>query len=70
VVKKNIEKRVTATAGGIMVGLQGHKAPEQRIEYIQYGKNGFPYPVMDLTHEKANLRGFAFMDCQKLVKAG
>ena len=50
VVKKNIEQRIAAAAGCVVIGLQGHKAFEQRIKNIQYGKDGFPHPVVNLTH--------------------
>jgi hypothetical protein len=52
VVQEDVEQRIATAAGSIMVGLQGHKPPEQGVENIQYGKNGLSHLVVNLTHRK------------------
>jgi len=55
VVEKDVEQRVATTAGCVVVGLDGHKPPEQRIEDVQNRKNGFSNAIVNLTHEGTNL---------------
>ncbi len=50
-IDEKCKHRIHATAGCIMIGLQGHEPPEQRIKNIQDLKNELPYFMVDPSHE-------------------
>ena len=67
VVKENVEQRIATTAGSIMIGLNGHEPPEQGVEYVQHGKNGFSNAIVNSTHEVANLNQFSLFGSLEFV---
>ena len=50
VVKEDVEQRVATAASRVVIGLNGHEATEQGIEYIQHRKDGLAYVVVNVSH--------------------
>lgn len=61
---------ITTAAGCVMIGLQGHDAPDQRVKDIQKGKDEPAYFIMNPSHESCeNRRYFVSLRIQ-FVKDG
>jgi hypothetical protein len=70
VVEKNIEQRITTTAGCVVISLNGHEPFEHRVKNVQNGKNGFSNAVVNMTHEGTNLNQFLILSRLDFVNRG